>query len=100
MLDALEARDIHYVRSDEKQNVQLPSGFNRGDGVKWIDLQLPNPRGVCGAGGTGGTTAQALPMFSKLIRLGRPFMAKFGAHLVPNREAGMNSVAQIRIDKN
>lgn len=42
LLDALKARDIHYVRSDEKQNVQLPSGFNRGGGVKWIDLELPS----------------------------------------------------------
>lgn len=41
LLDALKARDIRYVRSDEKENVQLPQGFNRGGGVKWIDLELP-----------------------------------------------------------
>jgi beta-lactamase superfamily II metal-dependent hydrolase len=40
LLDALKARDIHYARSDEK-DVDLPQGFNRGDGVKWIDLELP-----------------------------------------------------------
>lgn len=40
LLDALDNRDIHYVRSDV-QNQELPAGFKKGVGAKWIDLELP-----------------------------------------------------------
>lgn len=40
LLTALKERDIHYVRSD-RGDVQLPPGFQQGEGVNWIDLELP-----------------------------------------------------------
>jgi beta-lactamase superfamily II metal-dependent hydrolase len=40
LLEALEDHKIHYVRSDQG-NGQLPDGFAKGDGEKWIDLELP-----------------------------------------------------------
>lgn len=40
LMDALEKRDIRYVRSD-RGNKQLPKGFKKGEGAKWIDLVLP-----------------------------------------------------------
>jgi beta-lactamase superfamily II metal-dependent hydrolase len=40
LLTALEQHDIHYVRSD-RGDAQLPNGFEKGDEVKWIDLELP-----------------------------------------------------------
>ena len=40
LLTALTDRGIHYVRSDQ-ENLQLPQGFTKGEGVKWIDLELP-----------------------------------------------------------
>jgi len=40
LLEALKLHDVHYVRSDE-ENERLPKGFERGEGVKWIDLVLP-----------------------------------------------------------
>ena len=40
LMDAFDARDIRYVRSD-RTNGQLPKGFKKGQGAKWIDLELP-----------------------------------------------------------
>lgn len=40
LLDALTQRDIHFVRSD-RGNEELPDGFAKGDGLKWIDLEVP-----------------------------------------------------------
>lgn len=40
LLDALRVREIQYVRSDGDENAELPEGFIRGDGVKWIDLEI------------------------------------------------------------
>ena len=40
LLDALEQHGIQYVRSDQG-SAKLPENFKRGDGVKWIDLELP-----------------------------------------------------------
>ena len=40
LLDALTQRGIQFVRSD-RGNEQLPDGFVAGDGMKWIDLELP-----------------------------------------------------------
>jgi beta-lactamase superfamily II metal-dependent hydrolase len=40
LLDAFATRDIRYVRSDRASG-QLPKGFKRGQGAKWVDLELP-----------------------------------------------------------
>ena len=40
LLTALTDRDIRYVRSDQGED-QLPDGFEKGDGLEWIDLELP-----------------------------------------------------------
>lgn len=40
LLSALKERDIQYVRSD-RGNAALPTGFKKGQGLKWIDLELP-----------------------------------------------------------
>ncbi|MGH8670049.1 MAG: hypothetical protein ACREUH_12525, partial [Burkholderiales bacterium] len=40
LIDALEARDIRYVRSDKAKG-QLPKSFKKGEGGKWVDLELP-----------------------------------------------------------
>jgi hypothetical protein len=40
LLDALKGRDIRYVRSDGK-GTKLPEGFEEGEGLKWVDLNLP-----------------------------------------------------------
>ena len=40
LLTALTKREIHFVRSDH-WNEQLPEGFARGNGAKWIDLEVP-----------------------------------------------------------
>lgn len=40
LLTALTAKDIYFVRSD-MENAQLPQGFKKGEGVKWIDLESP-----------------------------------------------------------
>jgi beta-lactamase superfamily II metal-dependent hydrolase len=40
LLTALTERGIHFVRSD-RGNGELPTGFTRGDGEKWIDLEVP-----------------------------------------------------------
>lgn len=39
LLDALTGHDIYYVRSD-RGDENLPDGFEQGDEVKWIDLEL------------------------------------------------------------
>ena len=40
LLDALKLHDIQYVRSD-RGNARLPKNFDRGEGLRWIDLALP-----------------------------------------------------------
>jgi hypothetical protein len=40
LLTALDEHDIQYVRSD-RGNEELPDGFVKGEGEKWVDLELP-----------------------------------------------------------
>ena len=40
LLTALTDRDISYVRSDLNEG-QLPDGFEKGEELKWIDLEVP-----------------------------------------------------------
>ena len=38
LLDALKVRNINYARSDQ---AAVPAPLQRGDGAKWIDVELP-----------------------------------------------------------
>jgi hypothetical protein len=38
LLDALKVRNINYARSDK---AAVPTPLQRGDGAKWIDVELP-----------------------------------------------------------
>ena len=40
LLDALKVRNINYARSDDAAG-KLPAPFHRGNGAKWIDVNLP-----------------------------------------------------------
>lgn len=40
LMDAFDTREIPYVRSD-RVDAQLPPGFKKGGGAKWVDLELP-----------------------------------------------------------
>lgn len=40
LLTALDTHDVRYARTD-RQDAQLPKGFTKDEGKKWIDLALP-----------------------------------------------------------
>jgi beta-lactamase superfamily II metal-dependent hydrolase len=40
LMDAFDTHEIRYVRSDRTTG-QLPKGFKKGQGAKWVDLELP-----------------------------------------------------------
>jgi beta-lactamase superfamily II metal-dependent hydrolase len=40
LMEAFDEHDIHYVRSD-RPNGELPARFKKGEGAKWVDLEMP-----------------------------------------------------------